>query len=116
MRKQFVEDVLKSPGKLVALCCIVYLATMSFFVGFFLFCLAIRWVRKQVALKAKAIEAADAEAARSHADQERERALRAAAAAQSTPPSPPTIDQPVAPRQYARSAVVIPLKKTGTQD
>ncbi|HKR42211.1 MAG TPA: hypothetical protein VJU59_21480 [Paraburkholderia sp.] len=116
MRKLFVEDVLKSPGKLLALCFIVYLAATSFFVGIFLCFVAVRWFRKQLVLKAKALEAADAEAARERANEAREQALNTATANAAAQASPTPVTQTPPARQYARSAVVIPMKKTGTHD
>ncbi|OBR54037.1 hypothetical protein [Paraburkholderia tropica] len=118
MRKLFIEDVMKSPGKLLALCFIVYLASQSFFVGFFLFCLGVRWFRKQLVLKAKALETAEAEAARERANEAREQALKAGAVKPAQQQAPaPVATAPVTPlRQYVRSAVVVPMKKTGTED
>ncbi|MFP3708501.1 hypothetical protein SB783_31265 [Paraburkholderia sp. SIMBA_009] len=118
MLKLFVEDVLKSPGKLLALCFVVYLATMSFFVGLFLFLVAVHWLRKQIMLKAKALEAAAAEAARERASEAREQALKAAVAKPAEQGSTvhASAAQVTPVRQYARSAVVIPMKKTGTHD
>ncbi|MEM5316061.1 hypothetical protein [Paraburkholderia sp. JHI869] len=105
-----IKDVLKSPGKVLALCLIVYLAATSFFVSLFLVGLGVRWLHK----KAKALEATEREAAREAADKAREQAqpevqkgapvVAPAAASVQTAPT----------RQYAKSAVVIPLKKTGT--
>ncbi|WP_321817839.1 MULTISPECIES: hypothetical protein [unclassified Paraburkholderia] len=118
MLELFVKDVLKSPGKLVALCFVIYLASMSFFVGVFLAAATVYWVRKQLMLKARAIQAADAELERQRADQVRDEALRQAAAASAfqTPAVPAAANQATPARQYARSAVVIPMKKTGTHD
>lgn len=117
MLKLFVADVMKSPGKLLALCFVVYLAAMSFFVGLFLFLVAIHWVRKQIMLKAKAFEAAEAEAARERANEVREQALKATAKpAEQVAPASVAVAQVTPVRQYARSAVVTPIKKTGTHD
>lgn len=122
MLEHFVKAVLKSPWKLVALCFIVYLAATSFFVGIFLCLAAVYWLRKQLVLKAKALQAADAEIERQRADQARDEALKKAAAASTAQaPSAPAAAAPAATpaapiRQYAKSAVVIPMKKTGTHD
>lgn len=118
MLELFVKDVLKSPGKLVALCFVVYLATTSFFVGVFLAVATVYWLRKQLMLKAKALQAAEAEIERQRADQAREEALKKADAASvaQAPAASATATQATPIRQYARSAVVIPMKKTGTQD
>jgi cytoskeletal protein RodZ len=118
MLELFVKDVLKSPGKLVALCFVVYLAATSFFVGVFLAAAAVYWLRKQLMLKAKALQAAEAEIERQRVDQAREEAVKKAAAANTAQaPSAPTPAPQATPiRQYAKSAVVIPMKKTGTRD
>jgi hypothetical protein len=118
MLEHFVKDVLKSPGKLVALCFVIYLASMSFFVGVFLAAAAVYWLREQLMIKAKALQAADAELERQRADQARDEALRKATAANAaqTPATPAAASQSTPARQYARSAVVIPMKKTGTHD
>ncbi|WP_321936221.1 hypothetical protein [Paraburkholderia sp. J8-2] len=111
MLNLLIKDVLKSPGKVLALCLIVYLAATSFFVSLFLAGLGVRWLHK----KAKALEAAEREAAR-EADKAREQAQpeaqKGAAAVAQAAPSP--VVQMAPARQYAKSAVVIPLKKTGT--
>jgi hypothetical protein len=118
MLELFVKDVLKSPGKLVALCFVIFLASMSFFVGVFLVVATGYWLRKQLMLKAKALQAAEAEADRVRAEQARDEALKNASAANTAQaPSAPTAAAQATPiRQYAKSAVVIPMKKTGTQD
>jgi hypothetical protein len=109
-----IKDVLKSPGKVLALCLIVYLATLSFFVCLFLGALGARWLYK----KAKALEAAEREAARERADKAREQAQpEAQKSAATVSPASAGVTVDTAPkRQYAKSAVVIPLKKTGTRD
>lgn len=118
MLELFVKDVLKSPGKLLALCFVIYLASMSFFVGVFLAIATIYWLRKQLMLKAKALQAEEAEADRVRAEQAREDALKKAAStnAAQAPSAPAAAPEATPIRQYARSAVVIPMKKTGTQD
>jgi hypothetical protein len=75
-------------------------------------------LRKQLMIKAKALQAADAELERQRADQARDEALRKAPAANAaqTPATPAAASQSTPARQYARSAVVIPMKKTGTHD
>jgi hypothetical protein len=107
-----IKDVLKSPGKVLALCLIVYLATTSFFVCLFLGGLGVRWLHKN----AKAFEAAEREAARETADkvheQPRPEAQKGAAAV--APASTNAAVKTAPTRQYAKSAVVIPLKKTGS--
>ncbi|MCP3718504.1 MULTISPECIES: hypothetical protein [unclassified Paraburkholderia] len=112
MLNLLIKDVLKSPGKVLALCLIVYLAATSFFVSLFLVGLGVRWLQK----KAKALEATEREAAREAADKAREQAQPEVqkAAAAVAPASTATPVQTAPARQYAKSAVVIPLKKTGT--
>ena len=112
MLNLLIKDVLKSPGKVLALCLIVYLASMSFFVCLFLGALGARWLHK----KAKALEAAEREAAREAADKAREKAQpEAQKDAPVVPPASTVATVQTAPtRQYAKSAVVIPLKRTGT--
>jgi uncharacterized membrane protein len=125
------KDAIKSPGKLLALCLVLYLATVSFFVAGFLALLAARWIQKSMQQKAKAIEAAEAEAeaarieaeklaAAARASQAATRAAKAtvaaapvasvAASAANDPNATPSTAAP----QYAKSAVVIPFR-TGTQ-
>ncbi|MBB3262192.1 hypothetical protein [Paraburkholderia sp. WP4_3_2] len=118
MLEHFVKAVLKSPGKLLALCFVVYLASTSFFVGVFLAVATVYWLRKQLMLKAKALQAADAEIERQRVDQARDEALKKAAAANSAqePSAPAPAPEATPIRQYAKSAVVIPMKKTGTRD
>ncbi|WP_042303612.1 hypothetical protein [Paraburkholderia kururiensis] len=107
----FFRDVLKSPGKLLLLCLVVYLASTSFVVGLFLATAVGAKLVQTLKRKAKALEAAEAEAERARAEAERvaaEKALKQAADTDTQPAAAaPT-------RQYARSAVVIPLKRTGT--
>ncbi|MBU6486220.1 MAG: hypothetical protein KGQ57_00155 [Burkholderiales bacterium] len=106
------KDLIKAPGKLLAVCVILYLATMSFLIAFFLVALAARWVQTEMKKKAKAAEAAAAEAARAEA------AKPAAVAPNVVPVAAVPAAAPAAPmpqRQYAKSAVVIPFK-TGTRN
>ena len=114
MLNLLIKDVLKSLGKLLALCLVVYLASMSFFVCLFLGALGARWLYK----KGKALEAAEREAARELADQAREQAQPEAQKSVATAsPAAADVAADAAPkRQYAKSVVVIPLKKTGTRD
>lgn len=106
----YFKDVLTSPAKLLALCLVVFLASTSFVVSLFLAMAVCGKLAQTLKRKAKALEAAEAEAERARAEAERVVALdalkQAAAVAQPAPPAPA--------RQYARSAVVIPLKRTGT--
>ncbi|CAG9255192.1 conserved hypothetical protein [Paraburkholderia unamae] len=121
MLKLLFKDLLRSPGKLLAMCFVVYLASISFFVGCFLAFAALGWLRKTLIAKAKALEAAEAEAAREYADKVREQAKAAVASRQAetdvAPASGAAVVIPMTPkRRYAKSAVVVPFKKTGTKD
>lgn len=119
MLELLFKHLFRSPGKLLALCLVVYLAAQSFFVGVFLAIVAARWVHKHLVLKAKALEAAEADAARELADKAREQAQAAAAqksAGAATPAAEVATAASPVQRQYAKSAVVIPMKKTGTRD
>jgi len=113
MLNLLIKDVLKSPGKLLALCLVVYLASMSFLVSLFLALAVGGKFVQMLKRKAKALEAAEAEAERARAEAERLAAVeaqkRTAAATVQPAPAAPT-------RQYAKSAVVIPMKRTGTHD
>jgi flagellar biosynthesis component FlhA len=115
MLKLLFKDAIKTPGKLLALCLVVYLATISFFVLGFVLLLAARWLQKHMQQKAKALEAAEAEAAKAKVTRTETAqpvvaaALKVAAAANDN-----VAVAPAPKRQYAKSAVVIPFK-TGTQ-
>src|ERR1700744_4614385 len=67
MLKLLLKDVLTSPGKLLAACLVVYLATISLFVGFFLALLAVRWLQKTLRDKVKALDLAEAESSKAAA-------------------------------------------------
>jgi uncharacterized membrane protein len=126
MLKVLLKDAIKVPGKLLALCIVMYLASLSLFVaGFLLLLLAARWLHKAMQQKAKAIEAAEAEAEVARVEAERlAAASKAAEAAKATVPTASvasaasaandtTAAGPTSTRRYAKSAVVIPFK-TGT--
>jgi hypothetical protein len=127
MLKVLFKDAIRSPGKLLALCLVVYLAAASFFVAGFLLLVAARWIQKSMQQKAKAIAAAEAEAEAARIEAEKlAAAARVAQTAKSavadTPVASaagPAANDPSASRstavpQYAKSAVVIPFK-AGTQ-
>jgi hypothetical protein len=114
MLKLLMNDVLKSPGRLLALCLVVYLASISTFVGLFLAGIAVRVVSKRIKAKAKALEAAEAEAARVLAEKAREQALSEAVQESAATETAAQPGQSTPNRQYAKSAVVIPMKRTGT--
>jgi hypothetical protein len=120
MLKVLFKDAIKSPGKLLALCFVVYFATISLAVAGFLILLAARWVMVEMKKKAKAIEAAEAEAEAARVEAEKLAAsqrMAAQAKAQAVPVAPASNDsvsKPAPMKQYAKSAVVIPFR-TGTQ-
>ncbi|MGF6851157.1 hypothetical protein [Paraburkholderia sp. CI3] len=123
MLKVLFKDGFKTPGKLLALCLVVYLATISIVVAGFLILLAVSWVKFEMKKKAKAIEAdeADAEAARIETEKLAAAARAADAAKARTAPvahataaaNDPAV-KPAPIKQYAKSAVIVPFK-TGTQ-
>ena|SRR5258708_27056957 len=125
MLKVLFKDAIKAPGKLLALCFVMYLASVSFFVAGFLVLLTARWLHKTMQQKAKAIEAAEAEAQAACVEAEKlAAAAKAAQAAKATPvtasvasstsaANDTTATQPASTPRYAKSAVVIPFK-TGT--
>jgi hypothetical protein len=108
MLKLLLRNAIRSPGKLLAICMVVYLAATSFFVAFFVAVLAVRFFIQTMKKKAKELEAADAEAARSEA------ARPVVPAAPVTAATPEESVSPAPVRQYAKSAVVIPFR-TGTR-
>jgi hypothetical protein len=123
MLKVLFKDAIKTPGKLLALCFVVYLATISFVVDMFVMLLAARWVYVTMMKKAKAIEAAEAEAEAARIETEKLAAAakaadaakaRTAAVAQATAAANDGAAVPAPKKQYAKSAVVLPFK-TGTQ-
>ncbi|MCI0150931.1 hypothetical protein KNO81_34240 [Paraburkholderia sediminicola] len=125
MLKILLKDAIKVPGKLVALCLVMYLASLSLFAEGFLLLLAARWLHKAMQQKAKAIEAAEAEAEVARVEAEKlAAASRAAEAARATVATASVASAasaandtiaaaPTSTRRYAKSAVVIPFK-TGT--
>jgi hypothetical protein len=121
MVKVLFKDAIKSPGKLFALCFVVYLATISIAVAGFLMLLAARWVSVEMKKKAKAIEAAEAEAEAARVEAEKLAASQRMATqvkAQAVPVATASNDSVATPtpmKQYAKSAVVIPFKTGTTQ-
>jgi uncharacterized protein YdaU (DUF1376 family) len=126
MLKLLLKDAIKSPGKLLALCIVMYLASLSFFVAGFLVLLAARWIHKTMKQKVKAIETAEAEAEAEAARIEAEKLAAAAKAAQATKATVAAANvasatgaandntaEPMSTPRYAKSAVVLPFK-TGT--
>ncbi|MFL9995243.1 hypothetical protein PQR34_32400 [Paraburkholderia sediminicola] len=116
MLKPLFKDAIKTPWKLLALCLVVYLATLSLVVLIFVGFLAGHWLRKTIQQKTKALEAAEAEAKRAEAATPIVPAAPVVATV--TPANPavaPAAAQPIPKRQYAKSAVVIPFR-TGTRN
>ncbi|MCA8205234.1 hypothetical protein LGM71_29780 [Burkholderia sp. AU33545] len=102
------KGAFRSPFKLLALCLVVYVATTSFFVAGIVMLAVAHWAKAEFDKRCRAAqtpETAERPAA-SDAAQQLHRAAKVPAAndaAESTPK-----------RQYAKSAVVIPIK-TGTK-
>ncbi|SIO72867.1 hypothetical protein SAMN05444172_9354 [Burkholderia sp. GAS332] len=116
MLKLLFKDAIKTPWKLLALCLVVYLATLSLVVLIFVGFLGGHWLRKTIQQKTKALEAAEAEAKRAEAATPVVPAAPVVATV--TPANPavaPSAAQPAPTRQYAKSAVVIPFR-TGTRN
>ncbi|MGQ7932225.1 hypothetical protein [Paraburkholderia sp. D1E] len=114
MLKLLLKDATKTPWKLLALCLVVYLATLSLVVFIFVAFLAGHWLRKTIQQKTKALEAAEAKRAEAATPV----VPAAPAVATVTPANPavaPAAAQPAPKRQYAKSAVVIPFR-TGTRN
>ncbi|MGF6997373.1 hypothetical protein [Paraburkholderia sp. GAS32] len=115
------KDAIKTPGKLLALCLIVYFASKSFVIGLFLFLLGVAWLVSAMKKKAKAILAAEAEAEAARVEAEKlaasarvaAQAKAQAAAMTGMAASNDSSIKPAPVKQYAKSAVVIPFK-TGT--
>jgi len=99
MPKQLVLKAMKSPGWLVAVCFALWFAAHSFFAFLFVSFTVAVWIKRSIkaALKEEKVEDAKAPA---HV------VVTPAAAADNVTPIK---------RQYAKSAVVVPLK-TGTDD
>ena len=117
MLRVVFKDAITSPGKLLALCMVVYFATISIAVAGILILLAARWVTLEMKKKAKAIEAAEAEAARVESEKaavEQQMATQSKVeVVPSTTASNDSAASPARTKQYAKSAVVIPFR-TGT--
>jgi hypothetical protein len=116
MLKLLFKDALKTPWKLLALCFVIYLASLSIIVLIFLGFLAAHWIRKTIQQQTKALAAAEAEANRAgSAPPVVPVAPAVTTVASVTPAAAPDAPQPTPKRQYAKSAVVIQFR-TGTRD
>jgi hypothetical protein len=102
MPKQLVESAIKSPFKFLAVCFALWFAAHSFFAALFVGVVALTMVKKSL------------KAARRGEHEPHEAKVPAAPATAKVVES---VAQPATPskRQYAKSAVVVPLK-TGTDD
>jgi hypothetical protein len=103
MPNQFVVKVTQSPLSFLAVCFGLWFAAHSFFAALLVGFIVVKWVKKSIH-----------NAMRSEPDASEAKAPATPAASQKAEGSPPA---PVIPikRQYAKSAVVVPLK-TGTDD
>jgi hypothetical protein len=104
MPKQFVLKATQSPLSFLAVCFGLWFAAHSFFAALFVGCIVVMWVRKSIhnAMRAEP-DTSDAKVPPTPAASQPK--------AEGSPPAPVT---PIK-RQYAKSAVVVPLK-TGTDD
>ncbi|WP_250518916.1 hypothetical protein [Caballeronia sp. ATUFL_M1_KS5A] len=99
MPKQLVLKAMKSPGWLVAVCFALWLAAHSFFAFMFVSFVVFSWLKRSIKAALKE-EKADDSKAPAHAV---------------VAPAPADANVTPIKRQYAKSAVVVPLK-TGTDD
>jgi len=106
MIKLLVTKAFSSPFALLAVCFALYLAAHSFFVGIFVAVVAFAWIKKSVLTK-QTSEDAPKEA---KAGVVAEVSMQPKAAVEPQTPTATPIR-----RQYAKSAVVMPLK-TGTDN
>jgi flagellar biosynthesis component FlhA len=118
MLELLFTNAIKHPGKLLALCFVAHLATISFVVLGLLILLAIGWLRQKVKAAARAQAEADAEARRAEAAKAKIVVPEPIAKVEAVNVAPATNDASTAPAaqtpQYARSAVVIPFR-SGTR-
>ena len=112
MLKFLLANALRSPGRLLALCVVIYIASQSFFVALFVVGLVIAAIRSEIKKKLKAAEVQEAEAKQAEAEQLRSD-IATAQPAKTEVPAEPVKPAPV--REYAKSAVVIPFR-TGTRN
>jgi hypothetical protein len=118
MLEMIFKNAIKHPFKLLALCYVAYLASMSFFVVGLLLLLAAGWIRQKVKAAAKAQAEAVAETERAEATKAKTVMAEPVAKVEHINVAPAVNDitaaQPTPIRQYARSAVVIPFR-SGTR-
>jgi hypothetical protein len=114
MLNLLVKNAIKSPGRLLAACLVIYLASTSFVVGLFVALAVGGCFVRSLKRKAKDLEAAEAEALRARAEAERGTAVEAQKKAATAAASAAQPVQATPTRQYVKSAVVIPFRRTGT--
>ncbi|RQM59657.1 MULTISPECIES: hypothetical protein [Burkholderia] len=107
MLKLLCKNAIRSPFKVLALCMVVYIASMSLFVVGLLVLIAGNWLRGEIAKQRTAMQEAEAAERAEAADAARLVKQRAAANDDVAEPTTPS-------RQYAKSAVVRPLE-TGSR-
>jgi hypothetical protein len=99
MPKQLVMKAMKSPGWLVAVCFALWFAAHSFFAFLFVSATVAVWIKRSIKAALKEEKAEDSKAP-AHAV---------------VAPAPADANVTPIKRQYAKSAVVVPLK-TGTDN
>lgn len=102
--ESFAENLIKRPLKLAGLCVVLYLASQSFLVGVFVAAVAIFFLKEKAVQWSKVVPAAPKVSMPEHASSPK------AAAAQPAKETEPT------ERLYERTAVVPPIRRTGTHD
>lgn len=116
MLKLLFKDAIKTPWKLLALCLVAYLASMSVIVFIFLALLGCQWVRSTIQKNARALASAGTESNRTEPASPVTPVTPATATVACPTPAASVGVSPSTPkRQYAKSAVVIPFR-TGTRD
>ena len=105
MPKQLVYMAMKSPFALLAVCFALWFAAHSFFAGLFVFFVAVYWIKKSIRSALKSEPSSN----------DAKPQATSATAVPLTAAEP--VQQTAVPikRQYAKSAVVVPLK-TGTDN
>lgn len=98
---EFFTDLIKRPFKLLMLCMVLYLASQSFVVGLFVAIVAVSFMYQKVVAIGRTVPAAPKVSMPDYPSK-------------SKPEAPQPEKQPE--QQYERSAVVTPIRKTGTHD
>ncbi|TDF58127.1 hypothetical protein [Cupriavidus sp. L7L] len=99
--ESFANNLIKRPLKLFAFCMALYLASQSFIVGVFIAVVAFFYSKEKTLQWSRAVPAAPKVSMPEHTSMPK-----------------PSHDQPAEPseRKYERSAVVTPIRRTGTHD